>query len=177
MSEINNYSVPLTDLMPLIIEQIDAGQTVNLTVKGVSMEPFLKDGKDSVYLVSAKGRSPRIGDIYMFRRPDNTYAMHRVYRVTENGMLLFVGDNQLLLEKVPQHALTAYVPAAIKDGKKVDCEKGFWRNKMTRRMKFRQKHPDFIRRKYNVKRYVKRVLRRAARKVRRLGRRIAGKQK
>ena len=149
MTEKKSISFSMSELMPFVIEQIESGQTVTLPVKGVSMEPFLRDNKDSIFLVSPKDREPEKGDLYMFRRADDSYAMHRVYSVNSDT-LDFVGDNQFILERVSKDAVVAYVPRVVRKGKEINCEKGYPRNKMIRRMNFRQRHKKLIYRKWYI---------------------------
>ena len=176
MTEKKSVSLSMRELMPFVIEQIENGQTVSLTVKGVSMQPFLTDGKDSIMMVSAVGREPKTGDLYMFRRPGDSYAMHRVLSVNSDGTLDFVGDNQLMPERVPKEALVAYVPRVVRDGKEINCEKGYWRRKMTRRMRFRQRHPKLVCRLPVIKWYVTTPLKHPVKAVKWCFKRLGGKQ-
>ncbi|MBQ2348112.1 MAG: S24/S26 family peptidase [Clostridia bacterium] len=154
MTENGTLSVSMRELMPVIIEQIEDGQTVSLTVKGYSMQPYLMNGKDTIFLVSPKDRNPKVGDLYMFRRSDGSYAMHRICRINSDGTFNFVGDNQYLNDKsITSSQLVAYVPKAIRKGKEISCEKGFLRFYMIRRMFFRQKHPKMSQKIEKAKMY------------------------
>lgn len=176
MSERQTVSLSMRELMPLVIEQLESGQNVTLTVKGVSMQPFLMDGKDAIVMTKIGDRKPIVGDLYMFRRPDGSYAMHRVYSVNPNGSLDFVGDNQFLLERVEQSALVAYVKEVVRGGKTINCEKGYWRRKMTRRMLFRQRHKELVLRIPTIKWYVTAPLKHPVKAVKWAGRRLGGKK-
>ncbi|MBE6818893.1 MAG: hypothetical protein E7517_07050 [Ruminococcaceae bacterium] len=154
-----DFRVSLNEIMPLIIEQLRQGETVRLTVKGVSMQPFLKNGQDAIFMVSPENRVPQCGDLFMFERPGAGYAMHRVCAVHEGGMLDFIGDNQLIVEKnVSAACLVAYVPQVERKGKIIDCQKGFLRRYMTLRMRCRVKCPGFFRTFYRCKRAIVKVL-------------------
>ena len=53
----HGHSVRADALMPLILERLAAGQNVkNLSFRGVSMLPMLRQGKDSVELAPLPGR-------------------------------------------------------------------------------------------------------------------------
>lgn len=176
MIEKNSVFLTMNELMPIVRERLEEGQTVTLTVKGVSMQPFLTNDRDSIFLISAKDRKPGVGDLYMFRRDNGSFAMHRICAVNADGSLNFVGDNQLLVEKnITPEMLWAYVPAVIRNGRKIDCEKGFWRNKMTCRMKFRLRHPDFIRRMPVIKWYLTAPFCHPLRSLRWVCKRLGGK--
>ena len=141
-----SLSLPLSELMPAIEEMLAEGQTVALTVNGVSMQPFLMDRRDTAYLSSAAGRRPRVGDIYMFRRSDGSYAMHRVCAVASDGTLDFIGDGQVTAEKgIDAGALAAYVPFVVRKGRRINCEKGLVRFIMTARMQRRVRFPHISR--------------------------------
>ena len=177
MTEKHSISLSMRELMPLVIEQLEKGQTVSLTVKGVSMHPFLENGRDSIIMTAVGDRTPRVGDLYMFRRADGSYAMHRIYAVNDDGSLEFVGDNQLLLERVEQNALVAYVSKVVRNGKTIDCDKGYRRQRMIRRMNFRQRHPGTVRRLASVKWwYVTAPLKHPVKAVKWAGRRLGGRK-
>ena len=154
-----DFSVSIKEIMPLIIEQLREGETVRLTVKGVSMQPFLKNGRDAVFMVSPDNRVPQCGDLFMFERPGFGYAMHRICAVHEGGMLDFIGDNQLIVEpEISSSLLVAYVPKVERKGKVIDCQKGFWRSYMTFRMRCRVKCPAFFRACYRCRRAIVKLL-------------------
>ena len=138
-------SITMRELMPSVIDMIENGRTVSLTVKGVSMKPLLVNGRDEILMVSPAGRVPKVGDLYMFRRDDGSYAMHRICAIDADGSIGFVGDNQLTVEKgMTRDSLVAYVPAVIRKGRFIDCEKGLLRAIMILRMKLRVANPDLV---------------------------------
>lgn len=135
-------AVTLKEMMPVIREALANGQTVELTVRGVSMEPFLINGRDSVFLTSPEGRQFRTGDLVMFQRTDGSFAMHRICRVNADGTFDIVGDNQIACDRqIRQAQIVAFVPRATRNGKNVDCEKGFWRRTMIAYMRLRLRRP------------------------------------
>lgn len=155
MTEKRTLSVSLRELMPVIIEQIENGQTVSLLVKGISMQPYLMNDQDTIFMVSPKGRTPIVGDLYMFKRCDGSYAMHRLYHINSDGTYNFVGDNQYLSDKnIKNEQLVAYVPKVIRKGKEISCEKGFLRFYMIKRMIFRQNHTKAAQRLDRIKMYI-----------------------
>ena len=52
MTAKQTISFTMSELMPLVQEQLENGEKVSLTVKGVSMQPFLMDGRDSIVMVA-----------------------------------------------------------------------------------------------------------------------------
>ncbi|MBQ6381621.1 MAG: S24/S26 family peptidase [Clostridia bacterium] len=139
-------SLSMRELMPFAENEIAAGREVLLPVKGNSMVPFLRDGRDSIYL-SAPKQSFHVGDLVMFRREDGSYAMHRIYQVNQDGSYDIVGDNQIACDKaITNGMIKAFVPRAIRDGKEIDCTKGAWRFAMVVYMKLRLNHPKLTQR-------------------------------
>ena len=80
-----------------IREKVDGGETVQLTVTGRSMIPTLRDRRDGVTLGAIGDWPPKKGTILFCRRADGSPVMHRVIRVTGNGVILN-GDGQVWME-------------------------------------------------------------------------------
>lgn len=159
MSESKSLHLSMRELMPFLIEEIKSGKEVLLTVKGISMQPFLKNNCDSVYLTALNGREIKVGDIVMFKRLDGSYAMHRVYKIHKDASFDIVGDNQIEPDRnVTYDMLVAFVPKVIRNGKTINCQKGFWRFLMIRFMKIRMKNPHYAWRLWWVISHIARLL-------------------
>lgn len=63
---------------------------------GVSMQPMLRQDRDTVIIHPVSGRLRR-GDIAVYRYPSGKYVMHRVIRVREHDYVIR-GDNLLRTE-------------------------------------------------------------------------------
>ena len=108
----------LDDLMPIIREQLAAGQTVSFFPNGVSMLPMLRQGQDSVVLSPAPERLKKY-DLPLYLRDNGQYVLHRVVSVGEGYTC--VGDNQFLLEPGVEHRqVIALVTAFTRDGRRVE---------------------------------------------------------
>ena len=71
--------------------------------------------------------------------------MHRLYRIEKDGTYTFIGDHQYKVEEgIRREQIKAYVQYAFRDGKKIDCEKGFLRDVMTDYMVFRVHFPGAV---------------------------------
>lgn len=107
----------LTDSDPeaLFAPVLAAGGQVPLVVTGQSMEPLLKEQRDTVWL-AAPDRPLRRGDIVFFRRPGGGWVLHRVLRLTPDGCVVG-GDAQLWTEPVKTERILAVVTAVERDGK------------------------------------------------------------
>jgi signal peptidase len=153
------FSVYMSELMPLISDSLQSGQTVRIKVRGNSMYPFLLDTRDSVTFAPLIGRPVRRGDIILFRRTNGSYIMHRVYSVDKNGVMQFIGDAQYTLEhNIKREQAVAFVPSVVRNGREISCDKGAWRRAMTLFMLMRIKCPGLARLIYNICCYGNRFL-------------------
>ena len=89
-------------LIPEMERMLNEGREVLFTPSGVSMRPFIEGGRDSVVL--RRPEAPiRRGDILLARyvRPDETetYVLHRVLRVDQDGTIVLQGDGNMLGEE------------------------------------------------------------------------------
>ena len=85
------------ELMTQLPQLLELAESVPLIITGNSMAPFLRHGRDTVYL-SKITQPPKRGDIVLFRRRSGGYVLHRICR-ERNGMYDFVGDGQLEIEE------------------------------------------------------------------------------
>ena len=86
----------LKEFWPLINETISTGGEFRLFHKGTSMMPLLRQGIDSVLLVSPT--NIKKNDIVLYERPSGQLVMHRIIKVKRDSYLI-CGDNQYILEK------------------------------------------------------------------------------
>lgn len=91
-----NRHIKLSDLYPIIVEQINAGGSTSFTIHGTSMQPLLYDGKSVVRLEKPNGE-PKKYDIIFYRRDDGNFLLHRIVGVKKNGYICR-GDNQTINE-------------------------------------------------------------------------------
>lgn len=111
-------SVPMAALAPLLEEIVSRGGSVELTATGHSMEPMLRDRESRVRL--AAPRRLRRGDLALYQRGDGGYVLHRVIAVRADG-LLCCGDAQTVPERVAPGQVRA-VAVAFTD------RQGRWRS-------------------------------------------------
>lgn len=91
-----------------LCELVNEGREVVLTVTGSSMSPFLIHQRDAVML-GKMITSPQRGDIVLFQREDDSYVVHRVRKVSDEGYYM-IGDGQTETEgPVPRERLRAIV--------------------------------------------------------------------
>lgn len=111
----NQRNVSLDSMMPVIREALAAGKQVQFSPRGISMEPMLYQGRDSVTL-SAIPKKLRKYDLPLYQRDNGAYILHRI--VTVGNTYTCIGDNQFVLEKnIRQDQLIGIVTAFTRKGK------------------------------------------------------------
>jgi hypothetical protein len=110
----------------ILSELLAQGLSVNLTVSGNSMSPFLINGRDQVLLEPLE-QKPRVGDVIFYRRDDGSYILHRICSITI-GAYTFLGDNQTQPEYgIRRDQLLAKVTAVKRDGQVLKPGCALWR--------------------------------------------------
>lgn len=111
----SEHNVRLEELLPLIQERLEAGQSVRFSPRGTSMLPMLRQGKDTVVLSPLPKRLKKF-DLPLYRREDGQFVIHRITKVGETYTCM--GDNQFYRERGLEHArMIAVVTAFTRDGK------------------------------------------------------------
>lgn len=100
--------ITLKELEPVIREIIDQDGVFRLYAKGTSMQPFIRQEKDSVLL--GKPTFPlKKYDIILYQRKNGQYVLHRIVGVQAESYTLR-GDNQIVKEPgVKQDQIIAVV--------------------------------------------------------------------
>ena len=88
-------SVSIGDMMPVIIERLESGQSVRFSPRGTSMLPMLRQGKDSVVLSPIYSRLKKY-DLPLYIRDNGKVILHRIIKADETYTCL--GDNQFIPE-------------------------------------------------------------------------------
>ncbi len=113
-----------------IKETIAAGGHFPLVVTGTSMQPFLKNGEDVVWLRACIPSDLRKGSILLFERIDSLLVLHRVCEVLSDGRLEMNGDGQIWSEKIDPDNVIAVVDSVEKNGRKTLCSSPWYRLKV-----------------------------------------------
>ena len=91
-------------------------------IKGTSMTPLLRQNEDRV-VIKKLTKKIKKGDVLLYKRPNDTYILHRVYSVTPN-FLVMCGDNHLALEyNVKYDAVLGILTGVYKGDKFLDLKK------------------------------------------------------
>ena len=113
--EIKTRLIPMEELAPLLMLQLEKGGKTTLTVTGGSMLPMLHSGRDTVTLIPLADRQKK-GDIILYRRDNGRYVLHRIIACSELGYIC-CGDNQAEKETVEHRQLLAVVDRFTRNGK------------------------------------------------------------
>ena len=126
-------------------------------IKGMSMHPFLKEGRDKVVIKKIENKIKK-GDVLLYLRPNGTYVLHRVYALNQK-FLEMCGDNQTIIERgVKYSAVLGVLTGVYRNDKYVYLKKScrykfykiFWGNNRSFRL--------FI---YKLKQFAKKILKKA----------------
>ena len=84
-------------IIPEIAKLLDEGHSVTLKLRGVSMRPFLEDGRDKAILT--KPCSPlKVGDVVLAEVAPRRYALHRIVKMDGNSVVMR-GDGNIATEQ------------------------------------------------------------------------------
>lgn len=99
--------------------QISEGRKVVIPVKGNSMLPFIREGRDSVELAPCK--DVEVGEILLVRLDNGHYVLHRVWEFRGENVIL-MGDGNVKGKEVCKRGQVVGVVSRIFRGEGViDC--------------------------------------------------------
>ena len=108
----------LEQLLPLIQDTLEKGNTVKFSPRGISMLPMLRQGRDTVTLAPVD-RELKKYDLPLYRRDNGAFILHRIVKVGDT--FTCIGDNQYELERgVRRDQMIAVVTAFTRDGRTVE---------------------------------------------------------
>ena len=79
-------------LLPFVVEQLEAGHTATLPLRGRSMRPFLEDGRDKALLKIES--HPKVGDAVLAEISKGHFVLHRIIKI-EDEQVTLRGDGNL----------------------------------------------------------------------------------
>ncbi len=116
----NKQFINLSELYPVIDEVISSGGEFRMYPRGVSMQPLLTQGEDSVVLISLGDVC--VNDMILYRRDSGQFVLHRVIKINGDEYIM-CGDNQGELERgIKKEHLLAKVKYFYKGTKKVTLD-------------------------------------------------------
>jgi hypothetical protein len=119
-------SIHIAEYDSLIREVLDSDGEFRIYPHGTSMLPLLRQGIDSVSLRKLD-RAPRKFDILFYQRADGSYILHRVKKVTDEGLIMW-GDNHTMLEYgVTEDMIIGYAARIFRDETEINCDSFLYR--------------------------------------------------
>lgn len=107
----------LSKMNDMIQFRLDRFERVEITPKGRSMRPFLKEGRNGVILT--KPINPiRKYDVVLYKH-NGVYVLHRVIKI-EGDTLFICGDNSVVRETRTKNDIIGVAEKIIYRGKKID---------------------------------------------------------
>lgn len=122
-------TIPNEMFFATVEEMIGEGRSVEMTVKGFSMRPFLRNERDVVVLSPVGEKVLQRGMVVLFRY-GGRHILHRI-RKTEGERLLIEGDgNYRTVEIATKEDVVAYVSEVrLESGKKLQYNDLGWRRR------------------------------------------------
>lgn len=117
--------VRLEQILPLIQERLEAGESVQFTPQGISMQPMLQGGRDQVILSPLPEKLKKY-DLPLYRRDDGQFVLHRIVKVGQTYTC--IGDHQFIFETgVRPEWMIALATGVIRKGKYYSLDGfGYW---------------------------------------------------
>lgn len=111
----------MEDMLPLIIESLEACGEFVFYPRGTSMLPTIVQLNDQVKL--KKPGYIKKYSIVLYRRENGKFVLHRVVKKPKNGIYTMCGDNQYYFEYGIKHSQVIAVVSHIlkKNGKTINC--------------------------------------------------------
>lgn len=114
----------MQELGPVIAETVNIGNSIKLTVTGISMFPLLRNEIDSVVLEKKKIKKY---DIALYTRENGAYILHRIVKMHKDTVDC-IGDNERKIEKgVPKSNIIACVTAIERGNLKIKTTNPLYR--------------------------------------------------
>ena len=106
----------------LVLKALETkGEFISL-IKGLSMMPLLRQGKDIVVITKPTGELKK-GDVPLYKRRNYDFlVLHRILKVRDNDYIIR-GDNTYSLEYVPKDYVIGVLKGFYREGKYYDCNK------------------------------------------------------
>lgn len=88
-------------------------------IKGISMQPLIRAGKDMIVIYRKPTERLKRCDMPVFKRRNGEYVIHRVLRVHNDGYDI-CGDNQCFIERnVQDSQIVGIVGQIVRDNKRI----------------------------------------------------------
>ena len=131
MSDRRSLVIPNDVFFRQVAETLAGGSPVTFIVKGYSMYPFMRNGKDSVCLEWYDGRALSAGEVILFQYRGK-HVLHRIYKTeaAPDGAMLYrtMGDGNLrgMETALPHSVLGVMTKRITPSGKEWGCNTFSW---------------------------------------------------
>ena len=130
--EVKKIQFPNEVLLPMVVEDLEAGKTVTLNLRGFSMRPFLENDRDKALLTFAT--HPEVGDAVLAEISPKKWVLHRIIAIDGDNVTLRgdgnLGEEHCKISDVKGKAIGFYRKGRSKmdrtDGKKWKVYSWFW---------------------------------------------------
>lgn len=110
-----------------VVQRLEAGQSVRFRVKGTSMTPLLRNGKEEVVVYPCTTDGPKCWDVVLFRYHGH-YVLHRIIRCTGSSFVLQGDGVWASHEECRMEDVIGVVRQVIRPSGKVVCTSSLsWR--------------------------------------------------
>lgn len=112
--------------LPEVVNFLNEGKTITLSLRGFSMRPFLEDNRDKALL--KKAENPQVGEPVLAEIAPKHFVLHRIIKI-EGDKVTLRGDGNLANEYCTLQDVKAQVIGFYRKGrKKLDLITGWkWR--------------------------------------------------
>lgn len=109
------------EVFALAEDVFSCGSSMWITVTGMSMYPFLREGKDQVELYPASYEQISYGDIVLIQRETGEFVLHRIIK-KKSDCFYMVGDAQQWIEgPLRKNQLKAVVKKIKRQQRIINC--------------------------------------------------------
>ena len=123
----NIKEIPVELFFQLVNDSLKENKNAIFTVTGNSMWPFIGHGRDQVEVVPIKLSELKKGDIVLFKTPGGAYILHRIMKLTKEGIITSGDGNTYIDGEFSRSSVLARVSKIIRKGKTLRCESLSWR--------------------------------------------------
>ncbi len=126
MATMGVKTVKNSDLFADVEDIISVGGHIQLRVKGGSMRPFLRDGRDVAELAPVDKAALRRGMVVLFRQCDR-HILHRIRHIDGDRLIIKGDGNYRITETATRGDVAACVESILRNGKRIRYRSMRWR--------------------------------------------------
>lgn len=119
--------VPSNDLFPSLLELVEQGEITSFVVAGMSMWPFMRHGRDLVFIEKCDVQKVKKGDVVLLQTPEGVYLLHRIMK-RHGDKIVTAGDNKCRYDGEFEISNIKAKVCMVKRGEKIiQCRHVRWR--------------------------------------------------